>query len=42
VLHADESLSEAPSVTVLQEHDIRLLLEVFTILDRWEREAHEA
>ena len=41
-LHADESEGEAPSVTVLEEHDIRLLLEFFTVLDRWDREAHEA
>ena len=40
-LHSDESQAEGPSVHVLAEHDIRSLLEFFTILDGWDREAHE-
>jgi hypothetical protein len=40
-LYSVESQAEGLSVPVLEVHDIRLLLEFFTILDRWDREAHE-
>ncbi len=41
-LHPDEeSTSDAPLAGMLDEHHIQALVEFFTILDRWDREAHE-
>jgi len=42
VLYPENQHSDAPLARMLDEHHIQALVEFFTILDRWDREAHES
>ena len=42
LLPDNESSFNAPLAGMLDEHHIQTLVEFFTILDRWDREAHES
>ena len=41
-LYPENQHSDAPLAGVLDEHHIQALVEFFTILDRWDREAYES
>ena len=41
-LHSENEHFDAPLAGMLDEHHIQTLVEFFTILDRWDREAHES